>query len=448
MRFLFSTLYLILIMYNRMRLPVLLSFIVWMLFACNRPSDKLYMPAEWEPHDAVWLGWQKGEDRGFYPSIAQLIQTLAPHVTVKIACDSDSLMLAAKEYLFNGQKLDSTNIRFYVMPGDRYWIRDHGAAFLVNEQGELGVADFDFRMYGLPLWLMEKFDGNKDSVDARLGRMSPQLTTVDSQMAVAEGAKILKANIIHEGGSIEVNGKGTLILCEAVALSRNPGKSKTEIEAEFKRVLGVTNIIWMKEGLADDPNWSRKIEGKYYGWGTGGHTDEFVRFADANTILLAWVDEAEKDKDPIASINFERMNENLRILEASADQDGKPFNIIKVPLPDLTTKALVVVDSLPKENAENFALRTGFLPKNAPAVGDTIFLVPASSYLNYLITNNLVVLPTYKGVGSSELKEKKVEDIFKKLYPERQIVFLDFMAQNWSGGGIHCSTQQQPSRKK
>lgn len=431
-----------------MRHFVILLFVVVMFFSCSRSSEKFYMPAEWEPHDAVWLGWQKGEESGFYPAIAQLIQTLAPHVTIKIACDSDSLMLAAKEFLFTRQKLDSTNIRFFVMPGDRYWIRDHGAAFLVNEQGELGVADFDFRMYGLPRWLTEKFDGNKDSVDARLGRMSPQLTAVDSQMAIAEGAKILKANIIHEGGSIEVNGKGTLILCEAVALSRNPGKSKTEIEAEFKRVLGVTNIIWMNKGLADDPNWNRKIEGKYYGWGTGGHTDEFVRFADANTVLLAWVDEAEKEKDPIASINFERMNENLRILEASADQDGKPFNIIKVPLPDLATKRLVVVDSLPKENAENFTLRTGFLPKEAPAIGDTIFVVPASSYLNYLITNDLVVLPTYKGVGSSELKEKMVEGIFKKIYPERQIIFLDFMPQNWSGGGIHCSTQQQPSRRK
>jgi agmatine deiminase len=90
-------------------------------------------------------------------------------------------------------------------------------------------------------------------------------------------------------------------------------------------------------------------------------------------------------------------------------------------------------------------LRSSFLPKETPALGDTIYEVPASSYLNYLITNNLVILPTYTPAGSSKEKEQKVADIFKKLYPNRQIVFLDFMEQNWSGGGIHCSTQQQPA---
>ena len=431
-----------------MRISLYVIGLLFLFVSCRQPSEKFYMPAEWEPHDAVWLGWQKGKDHPFYPGIAELVKTLAPHVTVKIACDSDSLMQAAKDYLFSNQGLDTANIRFYVMPGDRYWIRDHGAAFLVNEKGELGVADFDFKMYGLPLWLEEKFEGNKDSVEARLNRISPMLTNVDSQMAVAEGAKILKANIKHEGGSIEVNGKGTLILCEAVALTRNPGKTKAELESEFKKVLGVSNIIWMKQGLANDANWRRRIEGKYYGGGTGGHTDEFVRFADPNTILLSWVNETEKDKDPIARINYERMNENLRILESSKDQDGKPFTIIKVPLPDLITKKKIVTDSMPADDKDNYVLRSGFLPKETPALGDTIIEVPASSYLNYLITNNLVVMATYKQAGSSPEKEKQVEAIFKKLYPERQVVFLDFMPQNWSGGGIHCSTQQQPSVKR
>jgi agmatine deiminase len=315
----------------------------------------------------------------------------------------------------------------------------------VNNKGALGVADFDFKMYGLPLWWRDKFDGNADSIQAKLSRMNPKTTVVDSQMAVVENASILKANMVHEGGSIEVNGKGTLILCEAVALSRNPGKTKADLEKEFKKVLGVTHIIWMKKGLADDPDWRRRIQGNYYGGGTGGHTDEFVRFADANTLLLAWVEESEKDKDPIARINYERMSENLRILEAATDQDGKPFTIIKVPLPDLVTKAMVVVDSMPAKNRTQYILRSSFLPKETPALGDTIYEVPASSYLNYLITNNLVILPTYTPVGSSKEKEQKVADIFKKLYPNRQIVFLDFMEQNWSGGGIHCSTQQQPA---
>jgi agmatine deiminase len=236
-----------------------------------------------------------------------------------------------------------------------------------------------------------------------------------------------------------------LILCEAVALTRNPGKTKAELEVEFKKVLGVTNVIWMKQGLADDPNWSRRIDGRYYGWGTGGHTDEFVRFADPNTILLAWVDESEKDLNPVNRINYERMSENLRILESSKDQDGKPFTVIKVPLPDLVTQSLLVVDSLRGRDEEKFTAANYYLPKERPQVGDSIYRVPASSYLNYLVTNGLVVLPTYTNVGTSNEKEAKVISIFQKLYPERKVVTIDFMPQNWSGGGIHCSTQQQPS---
>lgn len=418
---------------------------LWLFAACKQPSEKFYMPAEWEPHEAVWLGWQKGEDHDFYPGIASLIKTLAPNVTVKIACDSDSLLQTAKAYLFEQAKLDTPNIRFYVMPGDRYWIRDHGAAFLVNEKGELGIADFDFKMYGLPLWLWEFTNGDEERVKGRMNRiLSPQTTTVDSQMAVVEGAKIFKANMIHEGGSIEVNGKGTLILCEAVALTRNPGKTKQELEQEFKKVLGVSNIIWMKQGLADDPNWSRKIEGRYYGWGTGGHTDEFVRFANPNTILLSWVDESEKDLNPVNRINYERMSENLNILSSSKDQDGKPFTIIKVPLPELVTQSKMVVEKMDGLDGEKYTTANNYLPKERPAVGDSIYMVPASSYLNYLITNGLVILPTYTAVGTSPQKEAEVMAIFQKLYPDRKIVTLDFMPQNWSGGGIHCSTQQQP----
>jgi agmatine deiminase len=114
-------------------------------------------------------------------------------------------------------------------------------------------------------------------------------------------------------------------------LERNPNLKKEYIESEFRRVLGVSKIIWMKKGLADDPlHFFRRITGKYMGGGTGGHTDGFVRFANASTILLAWVDESEKDLNPINRMNYEHMSENLKILESSTDQDGNPFTIVKV----------------------------------------------------------------------------------------------------------------------
>ncbi|HET9430494.1 MAG TPA: agmatine deiminase family protein [Chitinophagaceae bacterium] len=407
------------------------------------------MPAEWEHHDAVWLGWE-ADATPYYPVIVNLIKTLMPHVTVKVAANSGSLLQSAKIYLSRNQ-IDTSKIKFYTMPGDRYWIRDHGAAFLINDKGELGVADFVWNRCGYPQWLKYKYDNNLDSITRYLGLSTESIKKtgrVDSLMAAAEGATILTTDIIHEGGAIEVNGKGTLILCEATVLDRNPDRSREQIENEFKRVLGVTKIIWMKKGLVEDQlsKGGKFISGKYFSaWGTGGHTDEFVRFANSNTIMLAWISEEEKDLNPLNKINYERMNENLKILEQAKDQDGKPFSIIKVPLPDLIVKKIVA--------AENVDYPTNFLDvevssfkiSDAPKVGDTLLRVPASSYLNYLVTNGLVILPTYIQAGSSKEKEEQVRIIFQKEFPNRQIVFIDAMPQNWEGGGIHCSTQQQPS---
>lgn len=434
----------------------LLLLTAFIIVSCNtkkyeRSAEIFYMPAEWEQQDAVWLGWEKDSLRGYYPAVVNIIKALAPHVTVKIAFDNDTLRQKAKAYLAS-EGIDSTMYKSYIMPGDRYWIRDHGAAFLVNAKGELGVADFAWNSYGYPGFLEVKYSGNKDSVIHYLDLRKEfriKTATVDSQMAVAEGAAILKTDVVHEGGAIEVNGKGTLILCEATVLQRNPDLKKEYIETEFKKVLGVSSVIWVKKGLADDPqNFFRRITANYYGGGTGGHTDEFVRFANATTIMLAWVDEKEKDLNPINQMNHKRMNENYSILKNAKDQNGKSFTIIKVPLPDLIIKKVQAKAKIDSNDVTfDFDIKS-FVPTEAPTVGDSVFRVPAGSYMNYLVTNGAVLVPTYTAYGSSIEKEVKVQRIFEKQFPGRKIVFIDAIMQNWSGGGIHCSTQQQPKKKK
>jgi agmatine deiminase len=141
------------------------------------------------------------------------------------------------------------------------------------------------------------------------------------------------------------------------------------------------------------------------------------------------------------------MVENFKILEQSRDQDGKPFTIIKVPLPDLIFKTIVARDDIGKGEITLDVNRSDFSLAEAPEKGDSLQRVPASSYLNYLVTNGIVVLPTYTHMGSSKEKEERVRTIFQDQFPGREVVFIDAMPQNWSGGGIHCSTQQQPSHK-
>ncbi|HEY5747950.1 MAG TPA: agmatine deiminase family protein [Chryseolinea sp.] len=429
-----------------MNQPLRFLLLLFILASCAKPGKtSFYMPAEWEPHDAVWLGWEE-EYLTYHPVVFKMIGALMPHVQVKIAADSDSLLRVAKRIL-SEQSIDTTRIKFYVMPGERYWIRDHGAAYLVNSKGELGVADFSWNSYGYPYWLQEKFDHNMDSVKKYFKpERTKKIGQVDSLMAVAEHATRLNTWVVHEGGAIEVNGQGTLILCEATVFDRNPGKSKAELEPVYKRMLGVENIIWMKKGLADDPkHFFRRIVDNYVGGGTGGHTDEFVRFANPRTILLAWVDEHEKDLNPINKMNYERMSENLKILEAARDQDGEPFTIIKVPLPDLAARKVVARIRLDDWRTTLDVRPRSFKPSEAPHAGDTLLRVPASSYMNYLVTNGVVLLPTYTGTGSSREKEERVRKIFEEQFPGREIIFIDALPLNWAGGGMHCSTQQQPS---
>jgi len=424
-------------------LSIILSLL---LLSCKDKKDpsSFYMPAEFEEQEAVWFGWET--DARYYPVIANVISGLMPTVQIKIAAASDSLLSASKKVLAS-LSIDTTKVQFYSMKGERYWIRDHGAAFLVNEKGELGAADFDWSLYGMEGWYEQKYDKNTDSIKKYMTKYFDTNTgKVDSLMAVAEKATIIKSNIVIEGGAIEVNGKGTLILCEAIALQRNLGKSKSELEHGFKKALGVTNIIWMKEGLIDDAHIQQIHFKKYVTMGTGGHTDEFVRFADANTILLAWVEESEINDHPFNKINFERMSENLRILEQATDQDGKPFKVVKIPLPDPIERKIIVKEKLDSTDWINVTPRY-FIQKDAPKVGDTLINVAASSYLNYLVSNGVIILPTYIKQGSSTEKEKQVANIMKTVFSNRKQIWVECMPQNWEGGGIHCSTQQQPKRK-
>jgi len=428
-----------------MRFTLSCIIILFLSAPAAKAQDTFYFPGEWEPHEAVWLGWE--EFAPFPPVTVKLVKAMLPTVAIKMIAPDDSTLGLAKNYL-SRHRIDTTAIRFHVMPDNLIWMRDHGGLFLINEKNEIKTADFNWSLYGWKKWLADVFDSNADSVNYYMKRWwLDDLGKVDSLMAVAENAGTVASRVIAEGGALEMNGKGTLLLNERLMLERNPGATKEFLEAEFKRMLGVRKIIWMGQGVAEDPHIIRTIAGKYIGGGTGGHTDEYVRFADPNTILLAWVDESERDKNPLNQINYQRMSENLRILEQATDQDGKPFRLIKVPLPDPILRPITIVQKKSENDTTlNMSVRR-FPKKDGWKIGDTAIRVSASSYLNYFVTNGVVLLPTYVKAGSSPVKEEKVRQIFSELYPDRKLVFIECMGLNWYGGGMHCITQQQPKRR-
>lgn len=434
---------------------ITITLVILFLISCknkksvdtNLTSGQFYMPAEYEKQEAVWLGWSDypPEQKPFL-DIAKALYTKVP---IKVVANNQASLARLKDTLIV-LNLEISKFQFHIISDNRYWMRDHGATYVINDRGEKKVVDFGWTLYGNKEWLENYYEGNKDSVAMYYKRGLGKTGKVDSIMGAKYNLESIKTDVNMEGGSIEVNGKGTLIQSEAVTFQRNPGKSREYIESEFKRLLGVSTIIWLKSGLVEDGYWWSKIYDNYYGWGTLGHTDEFVRFVNDSTILLAWVDASEKDLNPINKWNYERMSENLKILENAKDQDGKPFKIIKFPLPDpiyLKTK-VAETDNNATASFKDWKVGKNWGPnKNELNVGDDINWVAASSYLNYLVTNDLVLMPTYIDQGLSPEKEKKAKKIMQEVFPDREIIFLDVMTINYYGGGIHCSTQQEPSVK-
>jgi agmatine deiminase len=415
------------------------------------PADpaSFYMPGEFEPQEAVWFGtWYMGEWANDYKRIiADVMKAIDGHVQIKMAVPADSLLPVVKGQL-DSLGVDTTKVEFFIAPGEGFWIRDHGAAFVVNRQGELGAVDFEWNAYGSLDWTALRDSSVLDSLDRlRENTRTGKRAKVDSLMSVFANAKWIKGDLTIEGGAIEVNGKGVLIQCEAVTLQRNPGRTKEALEDEYKRTLGIKKVIWLPQGLAEDGHIGHFNLGQYIGMGTGGHTDEFVRFADARTILLAWVDESEIEDHPYNKLNYERMFKSYEILKKATDQDGKPFKVIKIPLPYYQERPVVVSDSLYDDQhirVKDFSYADRQLVK----VGDTLTHVAASSYMNFLVTNGVVVTASYAKDEASVKREKEVERLFQKAFPGRKIVFIDAMILNWGGGGIHCSTQQEPKIRK
>jgi agmatine deiminase len=351
------------------------------------------MPAEWEPHEATWLAWPHFRDDwpGKFEPIpwvyAEIIRHLGRHERVELIVNNAAAEKLARKVLDRAHAL-SDNVRFHRWPTDRVWTRDSGCSFLkqpsfarLDGRGrpsprELGAVKWRFNAWA-------KYSNYER--DEKIG----------SLMAKAAGARELRAvfgtrRVVLEGGSIDVNGRGSLLTTEECLLSkvqqRNPAMKRKDYEKVFAEYLGIRNVIWLDSGIAGDD--------------THGHVDDITRFVAPDTVVTAV--ETDPDDD-----NYEPLRENVRRLRAAADQDGHSLSIIELPMP-----APVIFEG-----------------RRLPA-----------SYTNFYVANGIVLVPVF-----NDPNDRFALDILADLFPDRDVVGIYSGDLIWGFGAMHCMTQQQPA---
>jgi agmatine deiminase len=337
------------------------------------------MPAEWEPHAATWFTWPRPDGISFPdrydevpPAYAELILALTPHEEVNINVWNAEMERWVRELLI---KLDAplNRVRFHHFPSYEPWCRDHGPIFLVRERDghrERAVVDWGYNAWGNKY---PPFDLD-DAVPQHVARLR-QLP-------------LFSPGIVMEGGSIEVNGKGTLLTTESCLLhpNRNPNLTKSEIAQYLRDYLGVTNILWLGEGIEGDD--------------TDGHVDDLTRFVNPTTVVTVVED------DP-ADANFKPLQENLKLLRTMRDQDGRPLRVVELPMPG----------------------RVEYDGQRLPA-----------SYANFYIANAIVLVPTYR-----DPKDTQALEILQREFPDRKVMGIDSTNLIWGLGSFHCISQQEPA---
>ncbi len=341
-----------------------------------KPSAENYhMPAEWEPHAATWLAWPSNLNTwdvhldGAEDAMAQFIAVLARSERVDLLIANDGIERRAKKKL-DPLKLSLEQLRFHrVEPGD-VWIRDYGPIFVKNDDGDVAWTKWRYNALGRP-----------DYADLMPG------DTVPDQLPLANMQRF-EGGMILEGGSIDVNGSGTLLTTESCLLSktRNPDLTKEQIEERLRMYLGATNVLWLSAGIEGDD--------------TSGHVDDIARFVGPSTVVTVMED------DP-TDANFAILNENAKRLRTMRDEKGNPLTVIEMPMPK---------------------------PFNID--GRRM----AASYANFYIANNAVLVPVY-----NQPSDEPALAILRQCFPNREIIGIDCREFIWGYGSIHCSTQQQPS---
>jgi agmatine deiminase len=341
------------------------------------------MPAEWEPHRATWIGWPHHEPDwpGKFEAIpwvyAEIVRGLAARERVEILCQNEEVRDGARQAIAaHGVAFD--RIRLSLVETDRVWLRDSAPTSVVNDRGDVTFVNWAFNGWArYPDWHR----------DALVGQAMSGLT---GRPRVEPGRPDTGERLVLEGGGIEVNGRGLLLVSEEWLLSdvqvRNPGMTRAGYERAFAEWLGVRHTIWLGEGCVGDD--------------THGHVDDIARFVGPATIVVA------VERDP-ADENHKRSVDNLDRLEAASDAPGiGPLEVVELPFPRPITM-----------NGER---------------------LPAS-YANFYIANGIVLVPTF-----NDPQDRVALSTLARLMPDREVFGIHALDLVWGYGTLHCLTQQEP----
>ena len=396
----------------------------------------LRQPAEYDTQEAVWLIWPPVDHlTGYYNEKVTLdiVDALVQKEKVIVSAANDSLLARARtnipdEYFQQGW------VELVSIPSEEIWTRDMGPNFVELTNGQKAVVDFGFNAWGYT------DSENMDDYTIRMEKF-------DERVAELRNLPLIQTDLISEGGNREVNGKGVLMVAEVVEKGRNPTMTLTKMEDEFHRVLGIEKVIWLKEGLVEDQHTFKgtlPLEdgmSAYTAVTTNGHIDEFARFVNDSTIVLASV-KPEDRFDLIGSENHRRLEENYTILKNATDQHGKPFRIVRMPLP-----LLILEKMKPDDSVYDFISELTYEDGSVFPTGEEVTVIAAASYLNFLITDEVIIGQKYYSEGMDpaiEARDQEAAEILQQLFPQREIVMINALAVNFGGGGIHCITMNEP----
>lgn len=336
-----------------------------------------YFPAEFAPHTATWLSWPHkeaswpGKIDAIYPYYCQFIKELAKHERVCINIADTSMQAFAEKYIEQAGA-NMLNVAFFMHPTNDAWCRDHGPAFLINPEAEIKkvIVDWNYNAWG----------GKYPPFDLD--------DIIPTKIAQHYNIPVYYPGIIMEGGSVEFNGKGTLLTSKACLLNenRNPHLNQEQIEHYLYNYYGVKQVLWVDDGIVGDD--------------TDGHIDDTVRFVNDDTVITV-VEENRHDE------NYHLLQNNLRQLQQMRLLNGRQLNIVELTMPD----AVIYED------------------QRLPA-----------SYANFYIANQSVIVPTFRCS-----KDEKALQTIQDCFPNKQVIGIDSVEIIWGLGSFHCLSQQEPA---